>query len=190
MQSTGDSPAIADEKRAIRALVRNRLGGVGADRSALLQDRLLTRLSVLPSQRIACVWPLPGEADLRPLCATLHDRGWEILLPETSPKGSPLRFRCWNPDSPMLPGRFGTCHPDGEEAVPDIILVPMLAFDRRGYRLGYGGGYYDRTLASLPHAQPVGFAFSEQEVARVPVGPFDKVLPVIVTEREDIVGQL
>lgn len=86
----------------------------------------------------------------------------------------------------MREGRFGTVYPDGPIDVPDLILVPMLAFDRRGYRLGYGGGYYDRTLASLPDARAIGYACSVQEVNDIPVGPFDVPLPVIVTEKENI----
>lgn len=127
------------------------------------------------------------EVDLRPLFHSLCEEGWQILTPETPPKGSPLLFRQWKPACSMQEGRFGTVHPDGPVDVPDVILVPMLAFDRRGYRLGYGGGYYDRTLAALPDARPIGYAFSVQEVPHIPVGPFDVPLPVIVTEKEDIV---
>ena len=90
----------------------------------------------------------------------------------------------------MVPGRFGTLHPDidpvSTPAIPDLIFVPLLAFDREGYRLGYGGGYYDRTLAALPEARAIGYGFSCQQVEAVPHGPFDLKLPVIVTETGSI----
>ncbi|GBQ83054.1 5-formyltetrahydrofolate cyclo-ligase [Gluconobacter albidus NBRC 3250] len=82
----------------------------------------------------------------------------------------------------MIAGRFGTSHPEGEIEVPDLVLVPFLAFDRFGYRLGYGGGYYDRTLAALD-VPAIGFGFAGQQVDSVPTGPYDVPLKTIVTER-------
>ena len=139
---------------------------------------------------VAGVWPLPGEPDLRPLWHILHEQGRMMLLPETTPLGQPLRFHRWHPECTMVPGRFGTLHPDidpvSTPAIPDLIFVPLLAFDREGYRLGYGGGYYDRTLAALPEARAIGYGFSCQQVEAVPHGPFDLKLPVIVTETGSI----
>jgi 5-formyltetrahydrofolate cyclo-ligase len=132
---------------------------------------------------VAGTWPLPGEIDLRPLLRVLHGEGHPIALPETTPRGQALIFRRWTPETRMLDGRFGTQHPDGPPIAPDLVLVPLLAFDRRGGRLGYGGGYYDRTLAGLPRARRVGFAFAAQEVEQVPMEPHDRVLEAIVTER-------
>ena len=82
----------------------------------------------------------------------------------------------------MVAERFGTRRPVGEPAVPEYLLVPLLAFDRRGYRLGYGGGFYDRTLAALPGAVAVGCGFAAQELDEVPVGPYDIRLAAIATE--------
>lgn len=81
----------------------------------------------------------------------------------------------------MIAGRFGTSHPEGEIEVPDLVLVPFLAFDRSGYRLGYGGGYYDRTLAAL-NVPAIGFGFAGQQIDVVPTGPYDIPLKTIVTE--------
>ena len=81
----------------------------------------------------------------------------------------------------MVTGRFGTSHPEGEIDVPDLVLVPFLAFDRFGYRLGYGGGYYDRTLAALD-VPAIGFGFAGQQINAVPTGPYDIPLKTIVTE--------
>ncbi|MCH4090316.1 5-formyltetrahydrofolate cyclo-ligase [Acetobacter sp.] len=187
MTGSGDLPQTADDKRAIRLAMKTALRHADASVSERVCDRLHALLCMFPPARIGCVWPMGDEVDLRPLFHSLCEEGWQILTPETPPKGSPLLFRQWKPACSMQEGRFGTVHPDGPVDVPDVILVPMLAFDRRGYRLGYGGGYYDRTLAALPDARPIGYAFSVQEVPHIPVGPFDVPLPVIVTEKEDIV---
>ena len=89
------------------------------------------------------------------------------------------------PGEALRPGPFGTRQPGPEapELVPDCVLVPLLAFDAAGHRLGYGGGYYDRTLAQLPHATRLGVAFACQRLPAVPVGPNDIPLPRIATER-------
>ena len=128
-------------------------------------------------------WPLDGEIDLRPLLHALAGRGHPVALPVTPPRGRPLRFARWRPGDPLVPGRFGTLHPLGEDLAPDVLLVPLLAFDARGNRLGYGGCYYDRTLAALPGRLAVGCAFAAQEVASVPVEPTDIRLDAVATER-------
>jgi 5-formyltetrahydrofolate cyclo-ligase len=128
-------------------------------------------------------WPMPGEIDTRPLLAALYGRGHVVLLPETPPRARPLIFRHWHPAADMLPERFGTHRPDGAVGVPEVLFVPLVAFDRRGYRVGYGGGYYDRTLAELPGARAIGVAFAAQELDEVPVGPHDRQLHAVVTER-------
>ncbi len=181
-----DPPDIAAAKRALRATCQ---AARQPDRttSEAVHTRLLDLLlSHDDARTIACVWPLDGEIDLRPLCKALHDQSRIVCLPDTPRRGHPLTFRLWTPASTMLEGRFGTRHPDGPAIRPDFILVPMLAFDRRGYRLGYGGGYYDRTLATLPDARPVGYALSTQEQPAIPTGPHDIALPLIVTDRETI----
>jgi 5-formyltetrahydrofolate cyclo-ligase len=132
---------------------------------------------------IAGFWPLPGEIDLRPLLHALHALGRVVVLPVTPPRGRPLTFRVWAPGAPMAQGRFGTMHPDGPEAAPGLLLVPLLAFDRAGRRLGYGGGYYDRTLAALPGAVAVGCGFAALELDAVPAGPYDARLDMVATER-------
>lgn len=180
----GDPPEIAHRKALARQhcvqSLRTRASGVDAG----IMAHLKTLLTPCAQRAIACVWPLPNEVDLRPLCHWLHDNGAQVLLPETTPRGTPLIFRHWHPACTMQAGRFGTHAPDGPALTPDIVLVPLLGFDRTGNRLGYGGGYYDRTLAGLPAAQAIGYAPSTQEVAALPSGPHDQKLPCIVTERE------
>ncbi|WP_081774832.1 5-formyltetrahydrofolate cyclo-ligase [Acetobacter okinawensis] len=158
-------------------------------RNVRLDHGIVRRLEALlhpGAGPIACVWPLAHEVDLRPLCHTLAQAGANVVLPQTPPRGEPLVFRQWVPTSTMLAGRFGTHYPDGPIMEPRIVLVPLLGFDRTGNRLGYGGGYYDRTLAALPHAASIGYAPSTQEVAQLPCGPHDKPLSCIVTEKEVI----
>jgi 5-formyltetrahydrofolate cyclo-ligase len=139
-------------------------------------------LAIPPGAIIAGVWPLQGEMDLRPLLHALHAQGHPIVLPETPPRGQPLIFRSWTPDTPMVTERFGTQRPDGPVAIPDLIFVPLLAFDRRGYRLGYGGGYYDRTLHALPSASAIGFGYAAQRVDAIPAEAHDVPLGQIATE--------
>ncbi|MBM9402487.1 5-formyltetrahydrofolate cyclo-ligase [Gluconacetobacter azotocaptans] len=185
-----DPPVLA----AAKAELRRRLmaGRAHPARAAHAHETLSRRMlgcvrdAVPAGAAVAAVWPLPGEIDLRALCARLHDHGYQVLLPETPPRGQPLRFRLWHPGARMVPGRFRTAHPDGPAARPDFVFVPLLAFDRRGFRLGYGGGYYDRTLADLSPVPAMGYGLAAQEVPEVPTGRHDIPLPVVVTERETI----
>jgi 5-formyltetrahydrofolate cyclo-ligase len=128
-------------------------------------------------------WPIGQEIDIRPLLFTLYQRGHRIALPETPKRGNPLIFRLWHPRSVMISERFGTSRPDGPVLVPDFLLVPLLAFDRRGYRVGYGAGYYDRTLGNLSGRFRLGVAYAEQQLDEVPAGPYDERLDAVATER-------
>ena len=179
-----DPAVIQDAKHSLRQRMLAVRRQPGDD--AALVAALLSQIEWRQGETVAGTWPLANEPDLRPLWHRLHDRGHPMLLPETPPPGEALRFRSWHPGCAMLPGRFGTWHPDTEPSPhgePDLLLVPLLAFDRCGWRLGYGGGYYDRTLAALPRARAIGYGFPRQQVEAVPHGPFDIRLPVIVTER-------
>ena len=109
-----------------------------------------------------------------------------VAVPVIVGKAMPLRFREWTPGCAMLAGEFGAAVPaSGEWLEPQVLIVPLLAFDARGYRLGYGGGFYDRTLSMLRGKAgviAVGFAFAAQEVAEVPIDGFDQRLDIVVTE--------
>jgi 5-formyltetrahydrofolate cyclo-ligase len=141
-------------------------------------------MAALPGT-VSGYWPIGDEIDVRPLLHRLYGRGCRVALPVTPPRGNPLHFRLWEPGLALVAGRFGTVVPpdDAPQAVPDLLLVPLLAFDRRGGRLGYGGGYYDRTLAAFPTAGAVGCAYAAQEVDAVPMGAYDKRMTAILTER-------
>jgi 5-formyltetrahydrofolate cyclo-ligase len=129
-------------------------------------------------------WPIADELDIRPLLLALHERGHPIVLPVTPKRGNPLTFRRWRPGDVLEAERFGTFRPIGEQQAPDFLLVPLLAFDRRGHRLGYGAGFYDRTLAGLPGRFALGVAFAASEADEVPAGPTDMPLNAIATETE------
>ena len=175
------------EKRAARERARAaRAGGNAEVAGPGLALRVLAGFPPAAGARVAGFWPLDGEIDVRPLLLALHARGHPILLPETPPRGQPLVFRPWRIGALLTPGRYGTRHPDGPADAPDYVLVPLLAFDRAGNRLGYGAGYYDRTLAALPAAFRLGVGFACQEVEKVPVSPADVPLDAVATEREII----
>jgi 5-formyltetrahydrofolate cyclo-ligase len=128
-------------------------------------------------------WPIAQEIDVRGLLHALHERGNPVVLPVTPRRGQSLTFRRWRPGDVLIAERFGTMRPIGEEMVPDVLLIPLLAFDSGGRRLGYGGGFYDRTLAGLPGRFRLGCAFAAQQVDAVPVGAYDMTLDAVATER-------
>ncbi len=135
--------------------------------------------------------PVRGEFDPRPLMRALAAQGAQLALPVIAGRGQPLSFRHWQEGAPLLSGPYGIPQPSDDAAllVPDIVLVPLAAFDRALHRVGYGGGFYDRTLAALRAARPViaaGLAFAVQEVASVPAGAHDVALDFVLTERETI----
>jgi 5-formyltetrahydrofolate cyclo-ligase len=134
---------------------------------------------------------LDDELDPRPLFMALHDRGHPIGLPVIAAKGQPLLFRRWTPDVALVRGPFRVMTPPAEalEVVPRLLLVPLLAFDRTGYRLGYGGGFYDRTIAKLRAAGDVlavGVGLAVQGMDAVPRDDTDEPLDWIVTDQEAI----
>jgi 5-formyltetrahydrofolate cyclo-ligase len=174
-----------DAKRAMRA--ERMAARAGQDPKAAGHALTALVLRDCPPPQAAVVagfWPLDGEIDIRPLLVALHTRGHSIVLPVTPKRGLPLSFRVWRPGDQLVAERFGTMRPVGEERSPDFLLVPLLAFDRHGGRLGYGAGYYDRTLPLLAPRFALGCAFAGQEVPEVPMGPRDIRLDAVATERE------
>ncbi len=181
------APHISSDLDALKAAARARAlrarAGCDPALGAMLGGHVLQSALLRPGEVVAGFWPLAGEIDIRPLLHALAARGHAVVLPVTPKRGLPLTFRRWQPGDAMPTGRFGTVLPQGEPLEPALVLVPLLAFDRHGHRLGYGAGYYDRTLAALPDARALGCAFAAQELDSVPVGPHDVALPAIATER-------
>lgn len=128
---------------------------------------------------------MPMRTEIDPLPAMAAHQG-PVGVPVIIARATPLRFREWTPGCALVPGEFGAAIPaEGAWIEPEVLIVPLLAFDAQGYRLGYGGGFYDRTLQALRARRPtlaVGFAFAAQEVDAVPIDATDQRLDMIVTE--------
>ncbi len=154
--------------------------------------RLLASLRPAPAV-IAGYVPVRGEPDIMPLLRALAERGHDVALPVVAEENAPLIFRRWRPDMHLLPGAYGipVPPPTSAELVPDVVLVPLAAFDRAGHRLGYGGGYYDRTLARLRaerRGRPdtptaIGCAYAGQELQAIPALETDERLDWVLTEQ-------
>jgi 5-formyltetrahydrofolate cyclo-ligase len=139
-------------------------------------------------KNVSAFFPYKSEIDTRPLLGKLAGEGWTTCLPIVIALGEPLIFRRWLPGEPTVPGVWGIPRPTDDAALvqPDVLLVPLMAFDRQGYRLGYGGGFYDRTLEQLRAEKTItaiGVAYAAQEVDAVPHGPHDQPLDYVMTER-------
>jgi 5-formyltetrahydrofolate cyclo-ligase len=197
-----DISSLQDEKRrlrvtakATRTLAAQRDRAAKGDAAGVLRDQFLAALPWNAWDEgtvVSAYWPLGDEIDPRPLMLALHSLGHRLVLPAIRAAGEPLDFRAWQPGEPLVPAGFGTQEPAATvpSVAPSVLLVPLLAFDAAGYRLGYGGGFYDRSLALLHAAGDtlaVGLAYADQQVAAVPRGATDQPLDLVVTERDVIV---
>jgi 5-formyltetrahydrofolate cyclo-ligase len=140
---------------------------------------------------VAAYWPLRDEPDVRHLLAALDYHEFSVALPVVVAKDQPLVFRKWTPRDLLLEGPFGIMEPSSRlpEILPDIVFVPLAAFDRRGHRIGFGAGFYDRTLKQLRSVKTilaVGVAFNVQEVDAIPEDPHDEPLDFVMTETDFI----
>jgi 5-formyltetrahydrofolate cyclo-ligase len=141
-----------------------------------------------PAHGLTVAGYMPMRSEIDPLLAmtALHEQGARICVPVIAGRGQPLDFRAWTPEALMTDGPFGARIPEsGDWLTPDTLIVPLVAFDHSCNRLGYGGGFYDRTLARLTATRPVralGFAFAAQRLPSLPVEPTDVALDAIVTE--------
>ncbi len=141
------------------------------------------------AHKVALFWPIGSEPDTKLLMRALGYHQLQLCLPATPQRGHPLTFRRYTYGEPLQQGPMGTFEPvaSAPEVLPDLTFVPLAAFDRRGYRIGYGGGYYDITLARLRQIHPgpaIGIAFSCQEIEAVPEEAHDQPLDLILTEDE------
>lgn len=181
-----------EEKRALRSSMlawRNTL--TDDDRNAAA-GRLLEALKREKPFATPCIvsgfWPIKDEIDIKPLMTELHTVGCRLALPVVQGRGKPLLFRAWQPGDALEKGVFGTLQPAAERETlePEALIVPLLACDEEGWRLGYGGGFYDRTLKGLRARRKVtavGVGFSGQLVADVPHEPYDQRLDWLLTDK-------
>ncbi len=186
--------APADSKKELRAaLLAQRLALPGESQARAADEAVEIFLNALRPPAgvpVSGYWPMRGELDPRPLMASLAGRGHPLLLPAVAGDGRPLKFREWRAGEALTAGPFGTqeAPADAPEGVPGIIIVPLLAFDDAGYRLGYGKGFFDITLAELRRRRSgvvsVGFAYEAQHSDSLPRDDWDQPLDWIVTERK------
>ena len=190
---TGDRHPLDDIKRTLRqrALAARRVAHatLAATAGERIAAAFLTGFTGEIGPVVAGYWPMGDEADVRPLLEQLAGRGIVTALPVVVARHAPLQFRRWTPGDALEAGRHGTFHPyaSAEVLEPDLLLAPLLAFDARGGRLGYGGGYYDRTLEALRAGRgrritAIGIGYTAQAVDAVPRDGHDQPLDWIVTE--------
>jgi 5-formyltetrahydrofolate cyclo-ligase len=186
-----DSPLILKEKRALRAHMKAWRATLGAAEMASAGEALARHgLGFLgqpaPGAVVSGFSPMPDELRVWPLLRRLAGEGFRLALPVMQGRGLPLVFRAWAPGDAMDKGVWDIAEPkaDKPRLEPDAVLVPLLAFDRQGWRLGYGGGFYDRTLADLRGRKAVtavGLGYDGQQVDLVPHVSYDQRLDWVLT---------
>jgi len=180
-----------DSKAALRREAMARRDALPPDARQAAAEAIAARpfpLAIAPGTIVSGFMQLKSEINPLPLMRKLAGQGARLALPVVAGRGKPLVMREWNFGEPLATGVWGIREPKPEAAVvePDILLVPLLAFDRAGHRIGYGAGYYDLTLAQLRARKPiiaVGLAFAAQEVPAVPATLRDARLDLVLTER-------
>ena len=160
----------------------------GAAAAGRLKDNFLSAFDVRSDESMAAYWPFRDEIDVRPLLAALEAMGCNCLLPVMIGRKEPLQFHQWKPGDVLESSRFGVLEPSKfhPSTTPDVVILPLLAFDRHGMRLGYGGGYYDRTLNALRRKGEVlaiGVAYHDQEMDDIPHDAYDQKMDALVTDQ-------
>jgi 5-formyltetrahydrofolate cyclo-ligase len=181
-------------KNDLRAAALARRAALGAEASANAARAILTRglpVDVVNDAIVSGYWPIRNEIDPLPLMRHLAARGARLALPVITGRDQPLIFRAWTADAQLLRGQLGIMEPSPQSATvePDIVLVPLAAFDRAGHRIGYGAGHYDRTLLQLRASKlivAIGLAFAVQEIETIPTLPHDVRLDYVLTEDRTI----
>lgn len=183
------SDGIEAEKAALRISAHARRQALSedfrAEASKAMSFHFFDKVAFAPEDAVAGYWRIRDEADCQPILVKLMDGGQSVLLPVVTAAGAALDFRLWASDAPLYEAGFGTLAPadTAPRRAPDLILMPLLGFDAEGTRLGYGGGYYDRTIASLgKKPMLVGLAFAAQRLEAIPRQPHDVPLDAVVTE--------
>jgi 5-formyltetrahydrofolate cyclo-ligase len=184
--------SLIDDKRTLRSAMLAWRGGLEEEeRRAAAEGLLATFKREQPFRTAAIVsgfWPIKDEIDIRPLLIALSNRGCQLALPVVQGRGQPLLFRAWRPGDALEAGVFGTLQPSPRRELvePEALIVPLLACDEEGWRLGYGGGFYDRTLKGLRARRTVtavGVGFNAQLMPEVPHGADDQRLDWLLTDK-------
>ena len=188
------SDSISELKSIVRKDALMRRDALPAAERAKAAETIAARpfpIAIAPGTIVSGFMPLKTEISPLPLMRRLADAGARLALPVIDGRGKPLILRAFAFGDALAAGQWGIREPkaDAGEVEPDILLVPLLAFDRRGHRIGYGAGYYDMTIARLRAMKPVvavGIAFAAQEIEEVPITARDARLDLVLTEREII----
>ena len=196
--SLPDPTTLADPKLALKSKLRAealaRRDALPADARASAAEAVANQplpVAVFSDLIVSAYAPIRSEFNPLPLLRRFADAGARVALPAIAGRGRPLNMRAWEFGAPLVRGQWGIREPgaDAVEVFPDIVIAPLAAFDRRGYRIGYGAGYYDMTIAALRARKPVtaiGVAFAAQEIPDVPAFDYDQRLDFVLTERETI----
>jgi len=186
---SGSSATSKADLRSAALAAREALSG---DQRAAAAQAIATRglpVRIAPGTIVSGYSPIRSEVDPAPLMRSLPAQGAQLALPAVLARGKSLAFRAWSPNDRLVLGSLGILEPSpaAAEVVPDIMLVPLAAFDRLGHRIGYGAGHYDYTLAHLRKLKPivaVGVAFAAQEIEAVPALAHDVALDYVLTEKQ------
>jgi 5-formyltetrahydrofolate cyclo-ligase len=184
--------ARAQSKSDLRTAALAAREALSAEQRAAAAQALAARglpLEIVPGIIVSGYSPIRGELDPVPLMRQLAERGAQLALPAVMARGKSLAFRAWSPSDRLMLGPLGILEPSpaAAELIPDIMLVPLAAFDRLGHRIGYGAGHYDFTLAHLRKIKlitAIGLAFAAQEIEAVPALSHDVALDYVLTETE------
>jgi 5-formyltetrahydrofolate cyclo-ligase len=185
---------VASQKAELRVAAQTRRDGLPAEERKAAAEMIVARafpVAITRGTIVSGFMPLKSEINPLPLMQKLHEAGARLVLPAIAGRDKPLIMRTWDFGAPLDRGQWGIREPkpDAPEVEPDILLVPLLAFDRAGYRIGYGAGYYDMTIHWLRGRKAVtavGIAFAAQEVPQIPTTPHDERLDLVLTEGEVI----
>ena len=188
------STSIEEAKAELRREARARRDALPADMRAAAAHAIAARpfpISLTLKAIVSGFMPIGNEINPIPLMGNLAALGAQLALPAIAGRGKPLTMRAFAFGQRLITGTWGIREPAPEatEVFPDVLLVPLLAFDRSGHRIGYGAGYYDLTIAALRARKAItacGLAFAAQEIANVPTTPRDVRLDLVLTEREVI----
>jgi len=185
---------VANKKTELRATAQSRRDALPAEERKRAAEAIAARafpVAITPGVVVSGFMPLKSEINPLPLMRRLAEQGARLALPAIAGRSKPLTMRAWHFGVALDRGQWGIREPkaDAPEVEPDILLVPLLAFDRAGFRIGYGAGYYDMTvrrLRGLKAVTAVGIAFASQEVPKIPTTERDERLDLVLTEREVI----